>query len=45
MAQQKIKKYQISSSENAPTTLEGHIFYGLNLDDEQKKFRDAIYDS
>ena len=28
----------------APDTLEGHIFYGLKLDDGQKAFRDAIYD-
>ena len=28
----------------APDTLDGHIFYGLKLDDGQKAFRDAIYD-
>lgn len=27
-----------------PATLEGHPFYGLELDDEQKAFRDAIWD-
>lgn len=27
-----------------PSSLEGHAFYGLRLDEEQKKFRDAIYD-
>ena len=26
-----------------PATLEGHCFYGLKLDDEQKVFRDAIW--
>ena len=31
-------------AEVAPVNLEDHIFYGLTLDDEQKKFRDAIYD-
>ena len=29
--------------DNPPETLEGHSFYGLELDDEQKKFRDAIW--
>lgn len=33
---------QISS--DAPKTLEDSIFYGLVLDENQKKFRDAIYD-
>lgn len=28
-----------------PETLEDHPFYGLNLDDEQKKFRDSIWDN
>jgi len=27
-----------------PENLEGHIFYGLDLNDEQKAFRDAIWD-
>lgn len=27
-----------------PATLDGHIFYGLELTDEQKTFRDAIWD-
>ena len=27
-----------------PETLEDHPFYGLELDDDQKKFRDAIWD-
>ena len=29
---------------NSPETLDGHIFYGLNLDEDQKKFRDSIWD-
>ena len=29
---------------NPPQSLEGHIFYGLNLDEDQRKFRDAIWD-
>lgn len=27
-----------------PKTLDDHIFYGMTLDDEQKKFRDALFD-
>lgn len=27
-----------------PETLDGHIFYGLTLDEDQKRFRDAIWD-
>lgn len=30
--------------DDPPETLEGHSFYGLELDEEQKKFRDAIWD-
>lgn len=30
--------------ENAPEDLHDHIFYGLTLDPDQEKFRDAIYD-
>lgn len=29
---------------NSPETLEDHPFYGLELDEDQKKFRDAIWD-
>lgn len=29
---------------NPPASLDGHIFYGLQLDEDQKKFRDAIWD-
>lgn len=28
----------------APQTLDDHMFYGLPLDDDQKKFRDSIWD-
>ena len=28
---------------NAPDSLENHIFYGLALDEQQKIFRDAIW--
>jgi len=28
---------------NAPDTLNGHIFYGLNIDEHQKYFRDLIW--
>lgn len=31
--------------DNPPETLDDHIFFGLDLDDEQKAFRDAIWDS
>jgi len=34
--------YNLDTS-NAPKTLEDHLFYGLNLDEEQKIFRDAIW--
>ena len=30
--------------EDAPQNLSDHIFYGLRLDDDQKNFRDLIYD-
>lgn len=32
------------STSNAPETLNDHPFYGLTLDEDQKKFRDAIWD-
>ena len=35
---------QNNNNINIPETLDDHIFYGLVLDEEQKKFRDAIYD-
>ena len=38
MQSQKITK-------DLPSSLEDHIFYGLTLDEEQKHFRDAIWDS
>ena len=31
------------SIDKAPDTLENHVFYGLALDEDQKKFRDAIW--
>lgn len=40
------KKYNESNQftpSDAPTTLEDHLFYGLRLDEEQKKFRDEIW--
>ena len=30
---------------NAPKDLNNHPFYGLDLDDEQKAFRDVIWDN
>lgn len=38
---QNIKKVNYSS--DIPESLDNHIFYGLTLDDEQKIFRDAIW--
>ena len=32
-----------TSKQNPPVSLEDHIFYGLSLDEEQKIFRDAIW--
>ena len=32
-----------AKKQEAPETLEGHIFYGLDLDEDQKHFRDAIW--
>lgn len=31
------------AKKEAPETLEGHIFYGMNLDEEQEAFRNAIW--
>lgn len=39
------KNFQYSGPENAPSSLTGLPFYGLELDEEQIRFRDAIYDS
>lgn len=39
------KNFQNQFSGTPPKTLQNENFYGLNLDDEQKAFRDAIYDS
>ena len=38
-----MKKQNLSSSKEVPQTLEDRPFYGLELDDEQKVFRDAIW--
>jgi hypothetical protein len=38
------KKVQQEYYGEAPTTLDEHPFYGLELDEEQKAFRDAIWD-
>lgn len=37
------KKNIKADYDNIPETLEGHPFYGLELDEQQKKFRDAIW--
>ena len=39
------KKTKTVDYTDVPETLEGHPFYGLELDDEQKIFRDMIWDS
>lgn len=39
------KKIQTECYGDPPKTLEDHPFYGLQLDDEQKIFRDAIWNS
>ena len=38
------KTFQYAPASQAPLGLSDHPFYGLELDDEQKAFRDAIYD-
>ena len=41
------KKQQSKQATNfldIPDNLEDHVFYGLSLDDEQKEYRDAIWD-
>lgn len=38
------KKVQRTDYSNAPETLEDSLFFGMKLDDEQKAFRDAIWD-
>lgn len=37
------KKIYAIDSTNPPETLDNHIFYGMILDEDQKKFRDAIW--
>lgn len=38
------KRTVSTAGAEAPETLDGHIFYGLTLDPEQERFRDAIWD-
>lgn len=40
----RVKNYNYNSSNNIPKTLGDCIFYGLTLDEEQKNFRDTIWD-
>lgn len=40
----KRNNYQNFTLDKAPETLESHVFYGLTLDEEQKYFRDCIWD-
>ena len=42
MAAKKVQK--VNEYVDAPQTLDEHPFYGLFLDEEQKAFRDAIWD-
>lgn len=37
-------KNNICNYDDVPENLDGHIFYGMKLDEHQKKFRDAIWD-
>lgn len=37
------RKQQMIKFDDPPDTLDNHPFYGLNLDEEQKVFRDAIW--
>ena len=40
-----MKSNTVSTTTTAfPETLDNHMFYGLTLDEDQKKFRDAIWD-
>lgn len=38
------KNQKIQCFETVPATLDNHIFFGMNLDEEQRAFRDAIWD-
>ena len=46
MATKNNKKQQLNTAVNfdIPDNLDDHMFYGLTLDEEQKNFRDAIWD-
>lgn len=37
------KRMNLADATNAPETLENHIFFGMHLDEHQKRFRDAIW--
>lgn len=37
------KRTTVINYDNPPENLDEHIFYGMKLDEHQKKFRDAIY--
>ena len=39
------KTQRINEYGAPPLTLEGHPFYGLELDEQQQAFADAIWDS
>lgn len=43
MAKRKNNLYIINNTEKAPTTLDDNPFYGFELDEEQKIFRNAIW--
>lgn len=38
------KKQNVIDASNAPETLSDHIFFGMTLDEDQKHFRDMIWD-
>ena len=44
MAKCKKTQHQTSSYESIPETLDDNIFFGLTLDDDQRLFRDALWD-
>lgn len=44
MAKKQDKTPGIDPVFTIPKSLDGHIFYGLQLDEDQKRFRDAIWD-
>ena len=42
MARKSVQKEAQQSPQQVPQTLKGHPFYGLVLDEQQEKFRDAM---